>query len=182
MAYETSRITRSSRDGGNGWNRTNTFSSSASRADYLHHIPKKLAGPEGLAPSRSVLETNPSARTSRTYGARGRSAPAPVPQSRDHALVETPLGREWPAIRSLVRGEDEGPPSPSLWRASFASAALGRRMVEQDGYAPSPPSRAGGTSAACCYWHYSPKVDTTAGLAPANLSFAGWTLGYSGTS
>ncbi len=67
------------------------------------------------------------------------SAPAPVPQSRDHALVVTPLGREWPAIRSLVRGEDEGPPSPSLWRASFASAALRRRMVEQDGYAPSPP-------------------------------------------
>ena len=28
-------------------------------------------------------------------------------------------------------------------------------------------------SAACCYWHYSPKMDTTAGLAPANLSFAG---------
>ena len=30
-------------------------------------LRKNVAGPEGLAPSRSVLETNPSARTSRTY-------------------------------------------------------------------------------------------------------------------
>ena len=35
-------------------------------------------------------------------------------------------------------------------------------------------------SAACCYYHYGPKVDTTAGLAPANLSFAGWSLGWLG--
>ncbi len=35
-------------------------------------------------------------------------------------------------------------------------------------------------SAACCYYHYGPKVDTTAGFAPANLSFAGWSLGLLG--
>ncbi len=36
------------------------------QTDYTT-FPKILAGPEGLAPSRSVLETNPSAWTSRTY-------------------------------------------------------------------------------------------------------------------
>jgi hypothetical protein len=40
------------------------------QTDYTT-FPKKLAGPEGLAPSRSVLEANPSARTSRTCVARG---------------------------------------------------------------------------------------------------------------
>lgn len=66
-AYETGGGLSASCYGGNGWNRTNTFSSSARRADYLHYVTESLAGPEGLAPSRSVLETNPSARTSRTY-------------------------------------------------------------------------------------------------------------------
>lgn len=116
MAYETSRITRSSRDGGNGWNRTNTFSSSASRADYLHYIPKKLAGPEGLAPSRSVLETNPSARTSRTYGARAGSRC--LEDSR--ASVNT------------SRAKVGGGRTVTLRLLRIASAA-------------------------CCYWHYSPK-------------------------
>ena len=41
------------------------------------------------------------------------------------------------AIRSPGRWRRKGPPSPSLRRASFTSAALRRRMVEAEGLAPS---------------------------------------------
>jgi hypothetical protein len=109
----------------------------------------KLAGPEGLAPSRSDLEANPSARTSRTYW-----CPRPVARrlpSRDRGTM----------LPATPPGQTDG---------------AGR-------HAPSPPSRACGTSAACYYWHYGPKkLDTTAGAAPANLGFAGWSLGCLGTS
>ena len=42
------------------------------------------------------------------------------------------------------------------------------KLVELDGIAPF--LRVAGAA------HYGPKVDTTAGLAPAILSFAGWSL------
>ena len=69
-------------------------------------FPETLAGPEGLAPSRSVLETNPSARTSRTYW-----CPRPVAR-------RLPLFGRQPCICEHLSGES---------------------LVEQDGYAPSPP-------------------------------------------
>ena len=69
------------------------------------HSQKNLAGPGGLAPSRSVLETNPSARTSRTCGARGRSRAGSRCLEDSRASVNT--SRE--------------------------------KLVERDGYAPSPP-------------------------------------------
>lgn len=95
-AYETGGGLSASCCGGNGWNRTNTFSSSARRADYLHYIPEILAGPEGLAPSRSVLETNPSARTSRTYW-----CPGPVAR-------RLPLFGRQPCICEHLPGEMGG--------------------------------------------------------------------------
>jgi hypothetical protein len=70
------------------------------------NLQEKLAGPEGLAPSRSVLETNPSARTSRTYW-----CPRPVAR-------RLPLFGRQPCICEHLSGES---------------------LVEQDGYAPSPP-------------------------------------------
>jgi hypothetical protein len=59
-------------------------------------FPKKLAGPEGLAPSRSVLETNPSARTSRTYW-----CPRPVAR-------RLPLFGRQPCICEHLSGEIGG--------------------------------------------------------------------------
>ena len=78
--------------------------SESCRLTTLHS--QKLAGPEGLAPSRSVLETNPSARTSRTYW-----CPRPVAR-------RLPLFGRQPCICEHLSGES---------------------LVEQDGYAPSPP-------------------------------------------
>lgn len=142
-AYETGGGLSASCYGGNGWNRTSTFSSSASRADYLHYIPKKLAGPEGLAPSRSVLETNPSARTSRTYW-----CPRPVAR-------RLPLFGRQPCICEHLSGEIGG-----AGRLRSVSSALQVRRA--------------------AIITTAPKVDTTAGLAPAILSFAGWSLGLLG--
>ena len=84
------------------------------------HSQKKLAGPEGLAPSRSVLETNPSARTSRTYW-----CPRPVAR-------RLPLFGRQPCICEHLSGE-------SWWSRTVTLRLL--RIA----------------SAACCYWHYSPK-------------------------
>ena len=55
-----------------------------------------MAGPEGLAPSRSVLETNPSARTSRTYW-----CPRPVAR-------RLPLFGRQPCIYEHLSGEIGG--------------------------------------------------------------------------
>ena len=60
------------------------------------NLHKKLAGPEGLAPSRSVLETNPSARTSRTYW-----CPRPVAR-------RLPLFGRQPCIYEHLSGEIGG--------------------------------------------------------------------------
>ncbi len=72
-------------------------------------------------------------------------------------------------------------PAPAVWKtAVYLSVNTSRaKLVEQDGYAPSPPRCGRGVLLLSLQ---PQKVDTTAGLAPANLSFAGWSLGCSGTS
>ncbi len=106
-AYETGGGLSASCCGGNGWNRTNTFSSSASRADYLHHVPKNnwQVLRDSHPPGRFWRPTRPLEHLGPIW------CPRPVAR-------RLPLFGRQPCICEHISGES---------------------LVEQDGYAPSPP-------------------------------------------
>ena len=69
--------------------------SSATRHHLIGLTSVKFAGPEGLAPSRSDLETNPSAWTSRACGARGRYRAGSVCLEGSRASINTSRANWW---------------------------------------------------------------------------------------